>query len=292
QSPTPRGGAHADPPRSPLGKGGGAARPEACGSDVLWVGAATGVYRWPIDRAASDLTLLADVPAPVRGGFNAAAIAGDRLVATHSELGICEWDLGEPTSARRRFESMTRGAKAVRNAACFEGDVLCSIDDRILRWPVDGADDRPRVIYTGSGSVITAVVVATDGVYAGNSDGDVLFWPNGRTTDPEMLHRGMKRAAESVWLTYTHGVRQLVFTDTSPRVHARVIGDSFACHYEAGGQTMRRVEVAPDLLVATNDLRDRLLCWTPGKPERPSAVINVAAMTGQSIQDVCLVPSA
>jgi len=287
-SPLMKGGGD-DPLVSPFGKGGGVAADESAGAGVLWVGAATGVYRWPIDHAKPDLTFLAEAPSGIRGGFNAVAIAGERLVATHSEIGICEWDLREPSSARRRFESMTNTAKAVRNAAAFESDLLCSIDERVIRWPSNSADDLPKTAYMGSASVITALAVESDGVYAGNSDGDILFWPNDETGDPQVIYRGRKRAAESVWVAYTRGVRRLFFADTSHQIHAQVIGDSFACHYEAGGQTLRRVEVAPDLVVATNELRDRLICWTPGKPDKPFATINVAATTGRSIQDVCLV---
>jgi hypothetical protein len=87
----------------------------------------------------------------------------------------------------------------------------------------------------------------------------------------------------------THGVKRLIFTDTSLAVHAEVIGDSFRCQYEAGGQTLRRVDVAPDLLVATSDLRDRLICWNPGKPAEPSCVVPVSRLCGHSIQDICLV---
>jgi hypothetical protein len=260
------------------------------GRTVLLVGAATGVYLWPIDRSSPQSSFLVPDAPRVRGGFNAAALIGDRLFATHSELGIYEWNVSEPTSGKPRFESMTRGAKAVRDVEFFDGDLYCSIDDRIIRWPSDDPTDRPSRIYTGSGSAITALCPSNDGLFAGNSDGDILHWPAALDTEPELLHHGQKRAAESIWLLSSHGVRRLIFTDTSHRVQTRVLGDTFTCHYEAGGQTLRRVEVAPDLLVATTELRDRLVCWTPGKPDKPFASIALASLTGRSVQDVCLVP--
>jgi hypothetical protein len=257
----------------------------------LLVGAATGVYLWPIDRSSPQSSFLVPDAPRVRGGFNAAALIGDRLFATHSELGIYEWNVSEPTSGKARFESMTRGAKAVRDVELFDGDLYCSIDDRIIRWAADDPTDRPARIYTGRDSIITALCPSNDGLFAGNSDGDILHWPAAHDTEPELLHRGQKRAAESIWLLSSHGVRRLIFTDTSHRVQTRVLGDTFTCHYEAGGQTLRRVEVAPDLLVATTELRDRLICWTPGKPDKPFASIALASLTGRSVQDVCLVPT-
>jgi hypothetical protein len=261
------------------------------GRTVLLVGAATGVYLWPIDQSSPQSSFLVPDAPRVRGGFNAAALIGNRLFATHSELGIYEWNVSEPTSGQARFGSMTRGAKAVRDVELFDGDLYCSIDDRIIRWAADDPSDRPPRIYAGSNSIITALCPSADGLFAGNSDGDILHWPAAHDTEPELLHRGQKRAAESIWLLSSHGVRRLIYTDTSHRVQTRVLGDTFICHYEAGGQTLRRVEVAPDLLVATTELRDRLICWTPGKPDKPFASIALASLTGRSVQDVCLVPT-
>ena len=260
------------------------------GRIVLLLGAATGVYRWPIDRTDPDLTFVVEGAPPARGGFNSVAMVGDRVFASHSELGLFEWDMDEPSSARPRFESMTRNAKAVRGAVFFDGGIYCAIDDRVIRWPADEAVDRPTNIYTGSMTTITALCPTKEGLFAGNGDGDILHWPTGCDTKPERLHTGLNRAAESIWLLTSHGVRRIVYTDTSLHVHARVLGDNFTCRYEAGGQTLRRVEVAPDMLVATNDLRDRLICWAPGRPATPKATIGVSRLCGHSIQDVCLVP--
>jgi hypothetical protein len=186
---------------------------------------------------------------------------------------------------------MTQGAKAVRGVEAFSDRLYCSIDDRIIAWSGSGESAQPANIYTGSRSSITALCPTDAGLYAGNSDGDVLYWSAGSDTEPETIHHGARRAAESVWDMESHGVRRLLFTDTSPQVHAKVLGDSFVCHYEAGGQTLRRVEVADDLVVATNDLRDRLIIWSPARPNRPSAILPIGAMTGRSVQDVTLIPA-
>lgn len=262
----------------------------ADGKPVLLLGAATGLYRLPVDEEKPDLTLLAVEGAEIRGGFNSVALVGSRVWASHSELGLYEWSPDEGATGRARFASMTRGAKAVRNVQFCDGDLFCSIDDRIICWPADESLDRPSHIYAGSSSTITAVCATPDAVFAGNSDGEVLRWNRKRDNAPERLHGGSRRPAESVWVLCSHGVRRLVYTDTSMQVHARVLGDSFTCRYEAGGQTVRRVEVAADIIVATNDLRDRLIWWTPGMPGKAAGTIGVSALCGHSIQDVALVP--
>ncbi len=262
------------------------------GNSVLLLGAATGIYRWPVDRTETELTFLVDGASEVRGGFNAATIVGHRVFASHSELGLCEWKTTEPKSARSLFESMTREAKTVRGVEFLDGDLYCSVDDRVIRWPADGTDDKPSHIYTGSMTTITALCPTSHGLFAGNGDGDILHWPAGRNSKPERLHTGLQRAAESVWVLSSHGVDRLVYADTSLHVHSRVLGDNYSCRYEAGGQTLRRVEVASDLLVATNDLRDRLIYWKPSQPSQPSSIVSVSRLCGHSIQDVCLVPRA
>ena len=259
------------------------------GTPVLLLGAATGVYRLPLDAAEPDLALVVEPMPSVRGGFNAVALAGDRVFASHSELGVFEWNVTDVAPGRLRFASMTRDAKAVRGVVFEGGDLYCAIDDRVIRWPADVVSESPTHIYTGSESTITAICPVGDELFAGNGDGEVLRWKAGRDTLPERVHSGSQRAVESVWGLASHGVRRLVYTDTSLGVHAQVVGDAFTCRYDAGGQTLRRVEVAPDLLVATNDLRDRLICWTPGEPDKPARVISVSRIVGRSVQDVCLV---
>jgi len=259
---------------------------------VLLLGASTGVYHWPANGGEAEQTFVVDGAADVQGGFNAATLIGDRMVASHSELGLCEWTAAEPGSPRRLFTSMTCDAQTVRAVQAYDGELYCAIDNRIIRWPGEGQAERPDHIYTGSMSNITALCISSEGVFAGNRDGDILHWQGDHTRRPERLHTGLQRAAESIWVVPTHGVQRLVYADTSLHIHSRVLGDDYSCRYEAGGQTLRRVEVAPDLLVATNDRRDRLIYWKPGEPRQPAATVNVAQLCGNSIQDVCLVPVA
>ncbi|MCO6437736.1 MAG: hypothetical protein J5J06_11660 [Phycisphaerae bacterium] len=262
------------------------------GKQVLLLGAQRGVYTLPIERAEPDATyLVPNAPSP-RGGFNSVAVCGGFLYASHSELGLYEWKLGEPGSARRLFEASTADADAVRGVNERDGVLYASIDAQIIAWQPGADAERPGQTFTGSSDIITALLPTGSGLLAGNSRGDVLRWKAGQFSEPETIHRGGGRPVESVWLVRTRGVDRLFFTDTTLHVTSRVLGDTFLCRYEAGGQTLRRVEVAPDALVATNDLRDRLIVWRPGQPARPELIVPVGSQTGRSVQDVCLVALA
>lgn len=261
------------------------------GSPCLLLGAATGIYSLRLDQSEPDHVYVVAPSEPVRGGFNSVVMAAGAVYGAHSELGLRRWDVDGANPGGSLFGSLTRSARTVRGVCAYDGDLCFGVDDRVVRWRI-GTPDRPSQVYTGSTGAITALCVTEDGVFAGNSDGDVLFWSPGQGDSPERLHRGSQRAVESVFVLGGGGVKRLVYTDTSLSVRGRVLGDNFVCHYEAGGQTIRRAEVAPDLIVGTSELRDRVICWAPHKPGKPSGMIPVSSIIGRSVQDVCLVPKA
>ncbi len=261
------------------------------GQCVLMVGAARGVYEYPVEGAEPQAVFRAAGAREVRGGFNAVVVAGEHVWGSHSELGLLCWHRERPDAPQAAVEALTGPAQAVRGVAFHDGRIWCATDASVVALPADVPKAEP-VLYRGSRTILTALAVGSGGVYAGNAEGEVLHWPLDRPDAPTVLHAGNHRPAESIHVLTTAGVDRLFFTDTSLAVYARVRGDSYACRYEAGGQTLRRVEVAPDVIVATNDVRDRLVCWQPSQPARPSAVVPVARLTRRSVQDVCLVSQA
>jgi hypothetical protein len=258
----------------------------------LMAGAARGVYEVNPEGEAAVTTFSLGPGVEVRGGVNSVAVAGERVWATHSEIGLVRWSRTEPDNPERLLENLTRNAQAVRGVQFRQGKVYCSVDHHLLVIDADQPTEDNLRTCRGSDSLITSICPTPDGIYAGNAEGQILFWPHDDQSSVRIIHSGSRRPAESLHLLILGGISRLFFTDTSLAVHARVIGDSFACRYEAGGQTLRRVEVAPDLLVATNELRDRLILWKPDKPDTPIGTIGVARQTTRHIQDVCLPPQA
>lgn len=260
---------------------------------TLLIGAARGAYVLPADGTQdAQAYTLSDAPL-VRGGCNAVAMSNRCLLATHSELGIIRWDPDEPGAGQRLFQNLTANADAVRGACLHEGMAYASIGNTIVSWPESETPDRPERTWKLSRSIppmpITAVCPTRDGMYAGISTGQVLYWPSGNFDKPEEIHRGYERPVETVQLLENHGVTQLLIADLTSRLSVKVIGDAYALHYEAGGQTLRRAHADPFQIVAMNDLRDRLICWKPGEGERPARTIRVAARLSEHVQDFCLV---
>jgi hypothetical protein len=269
----------------------------ADGNQAMLLGAAQGVYEFEPEGTEPTAVYAVGRDQPVRGGFNSVALAGDHVWGSHSELGLACWDRRAEDRSHPMHVEPSAGARALRGVLFHEGRIWFSRDDRIASvaahagGPAEPAELDPEW-YDGSGTTITALAIAAGGVLGGTADGRILRWRFDEPRTPDTLHTGNRRPVESIHVLNVGGVECLFFADTSLAVHAQVCGDSFACRYEAGGQTLRRVEVMPDLIVATNDVRDRLIGWTPNAPQHPTAIVPVARLTHHSVQDVCLVPVA
>jgi hypothetical protein len=259
----------------------------------MLAGAARGVYLFDVDQPDQCETYAFDVKPdrPIRGGVNAAAMTAHHLLATHSEVGLLRWEIGWATS-EQMIPELTDGAKAVRNVQRVGNDIWLSVDDGVLRLPEGVLVSDQAVIYTGSNAPVTALCAGDQGVFAGNARGDVLRWSLSEPGEPEVLHRGHGRPAETVCIRSAGGVDRLLLADGGPVLLARVLGDSFVCGYDGGGQAVRRAEIADDVFVGLNDTRDRVLCWLPHQPSEPAAALPLAQQLGQRVQDVCLVPEA
>ncbi len=258
---------------------------------VLLLGAARGVYALPVDGSKPEHVYVFDPGRELRGGVNAVAGNATHVVASHSEQGVICWEKGKMDAPAFLFSGVTESAKAVRNVQYAEGRLWCTVDHQVVSVSADDVHEEPTVFNAGS-ATITSLAVGSQGCYVGDAEGRITFWPLADRDSPVVLHQGSRRPAESVTLVVNSGIPCLFFTDTSLAVFSQVVGDSFACRYEATGQTIRRAEVAGDIVAGTADARDRLIVWSPDRPSQPKAVLQIMRETQRSIQDACLVPLA
>ena len=262
---------------------------EVDGRPRLLLGAANGVYVMAPGADKPETVLLFGDSESAAGGVNAVAAHKGRIVATHSKRGVTMWSIRESGPPVALCSDLTRGAPAVR-AARFDGDrFYCSVGERIVSLPADDLKSKPTIVTTLT-SVISTLATAGGSIYAGTSAGEVVMIPVDEPERQQVIHAGSHRAVESIHVVEQGPVARLFYTDTTLAVFARVIGDTFTCRYEAGGQTLRRAEAAADYLAVTNDARDRVMVFATHSPEQPRAVIPVTQLTGRSVQDTCLVP--
>jgi len=264
---------------------------DAEGRQLLLVGAQHGVHL--LDQATCQAAgSFSFAPPPeLSGGVNAAALLGDTLLATHSQVGLMAWDIDQPGEVRHLLTDLTAGARTVRHIQRdTQGRVWLTIDQQVLCLPADDLRDEAATTYKGCGDSITGLSVFEEEIYVATQSGGVYRWPIDRTESPETVEAPGRGALQSVQVLVLGLVARMVIPAPRAGLMVRVVGDAYSCTY-SGEQIIRFAQAAPDLLVGVNDLRDRAELWHPDDPAAPLATLHVARLTGHTIQDVLLLPA-
>lgn len=295
------------------------------GIDEFLVGAMHGVYR--VARNGGPVTAYEFDPpgGRVRGGVNAAVLLHGQLFASHSEVGVIQWDVDAPNAPRIILNEQTSGASAVRDIQADEEETLWfTAGERVIGWSPRRSDavysaalpdaaggataDAPATLAPGvtqqigtlvsigsilaSGSSggaprVAALCVANRQVFAGTSDGRLVTWPCRDPSAHQTLLTGEGKVESVQWMSGA-GVDRLLVASGRPHLWLLVLGDAYRGEYRAA-DPLRWAAAADDWIIAVNELRDRLLVWRPWRPEAPERTIFVGRQVGHSIQDAILV---
>jgi hypothetical protein len=262
------------------------------GERLLLLGAARGVYVVGVDdlKVRRAYTFPPPTQKPLRGGVNAATATSNYLFATHSEVGLTAWAINQPDAPMFLFKPWTEVARAVRRVQVAAEHVIFTADSRVIACPVDDLSEASvREFRAGSGRILALHAVDRD-LYAADEVGDVWHWRLDQPGRGKRLLAGNGSPIESLKHVVIAGVEHLVFAERgTPALQAMPVGDTYIQRFSTGDYPVRRCAVAPDLLVAVTDGRDRLLCWHPHDAKQPYATVPVTAQTGHLIQDVWLV---
>jgi hypothetical protein len=253
------------------------------GDAYVLIGATRGVYAARMAELGQPKSYAFAPASPLRTGVNAVTLAGDRVLATHSEAGLLSWPIdGGPMQSM--LESETGGARTVRFVCHDEmGRIWLAVDDRILAV---GAVAEEPVTYRGASSAVSALAVHASGVIAGTRAGDVWRWRLERPEDPVRVVRGAGRPIQGLCLVDTGGIGHLVYADGSAGLNTKVLDDSYVCRYESAGQTIGAALAGEDLLIGVNEPPDTLFLWLPHEPTQPTARIRAGRHTSQFLRDV------
>jgi hypothetical protein len=259
------------------------------GKSVVLVGAKRGVH---LLRTEQDprLTFMFDVDRPLRGGVNAAAVIGERLLATHSEVGLIEWALRKTDHFDLPRAELFITAKSVRDLRTDDkGTAWMAVDRRVVGI---GAEAEAEPIVMNAPASVTAMTLAGGWVYGGLESGQIVAW---RMDSPEImdsLRPACGNAVESIGFLEGGGVPRLLIADRRPHLEMMIPGESVSTKY-AAGQAMRWGLSAGPWIAGINDRRDQLVIWGIEDPAEPTAVISIGQLCGHSVQDAaCLTASA
>lgn len=254
----------------------------------LLVGAARGVF-WTSATGEVLRRYLFTPSAPLRGGVNAVARTSDRLLATHSEVGLISWPIEGGAEPVYPLRELLASAVTVRDVHVDdEGQVWLAANDVVIRWtPCDGWTQR-RILPARVGALAVDVSL----VVAGLDDGHVLGWPPtaGDSPTARALRPATGDAVRSISVLRAAGVTYLLVADGRPMVELRVADDAYHLEYRAT-EPLRWGWVGPDVVAAVNERRDRIFFWPIGRSDAPTGVAPVSRWCGHTIQDAILVPA-
>lgn len=254
--------------------------------NALLVGAARGV--WVLDADAGDVHGQYEVPGAdrPRTGFNAVVLTGDRLFATHSQLGAWCWPLGSPQQAEALLEPAAGAPRAIRAVtAAADGRVLFAADDVVHVLTPDGAE---RATLPPTPGAIQCLATEGVAVFVGTSGGCLALRDVDGTGEWRIVHRA-SAAFESIFPRRWGDLLELVIPAGIAGVCGVYAQEGVVARLMETRVPVRRVYGCDDLLVALNDNRDRLIVMRSDAARRGGHEVPVRRMLGHSVQDACIV---
>ncbi len=232
------------------------------GELVIAVGTQRGVYVFSPGGDYSHEYYIKTTGRP-RGGFNSAALAGDVLYATHSELGILRWEGdGEGEAVLTKITSFNRHTRGV----CAKGGTVYFSSGSFVHAfdPVS-----VEVLFTlgEEGSPITSLLVEGDSIFAGNQAGEVLHWAG---SQPERPASVLLRRQSTIYSLSTMDTDKGTFLLVGSRDYSVTAFEPItgAARQYMSPALLRWVDGAGDFVFAASYSGHRVFAWDVREPSR------------------------
>ncbi|MCI0340135.1 MAG: hypothetical protein L0216_03105 [Planctomycetales bacterium] len=202
----------------------------------------------------------------VRGGVNAAALAGTSLVATHSEVGVVRWDLSDPRARGERvLAPVTDGARTVRGAQVVGETLYLAVADRVLAY-VAAVFPGGTVTAYPAGAPVTALVATRRHVFAGTADGRILRFPVGEPDrgEPELARR--ESPVTMLRPAFVNGEPSLLVAWAGYGVVAKALDSDVETPFHAESP-IRWTDGGSDVIAGVTCEGRALHLWEPSRPK-------------------------
>ncbi len=262
------------------------------GADRLLLGAATGVWTISaLDGSDPRPLALAGAGQP-RTGFNASVIIGERLFATHSQLGCWSFPLGAGAGAAQKIvdplsAGAARGAEGIRAAIrADDGQLVFAVDSSCFR-----CDARSLALVPLPPLPRSIRALASDGgaIFAATDDGHVFSHRPGIDDTWDVLHRFGGAAVESLAVRHPGGLTELIVPAGAQGVCGLYPEQQLVTRLMETPAPVRRAWACDDLLAALAHAYDRLFVLPAGRPGRAPLDVPIARMLGGAVQDATIV---
>ena len=220
-------------------------------------------------------------------GFNAAAIDGEILYATHADAGLVSWHLDNgdtPIAVAARVESAA-GARQLQ--ALGEGGVLFTVGNalEILQngesFRVTGNSTHPIIAIINDGK--EPLIVHADGVVSRFESS---------TRQLRMVATVSGSLSGAALLPWIGGSRLLVARDAGG-IECIGLEDSVVHRYRSPySGAVRAIAAGSAIVVALTNDRQRLMTWNPGEARDPNRDFHISSLVHHRLADVAVIQAA
>jgi hypothetical protein len=248
---------------------------------VLLVGAQTGVLL--IDpQTPAEAKLFADPAVDSPLGFNATAIRGGMIWATHGQAGLVGWkmDQGDKPAAATRTAAAPFSPRnlcptgASRLVFSSEHRLLHADEDgKIAEAPASAASPIVAILPESAGTVL---IVHEDGELCRREPAEWRLLARARRTG---------RVTAAGGLPWMGGMRLILATEAGP-VLCVGLEDEWVTQYVSNHGGLRLTAAAADRVAAVSADRQRIVLWPSWDGRQPIAEIHVAAIARHRVADV------
>lgn len=249
------------------------------GADVYFMGAQRGIYR--VEGEQREEYTFPREPKG-KGGANSACSFGGRVFATHSELGVVEWPIGESAGGRIVHEDLTDGKSSTRGALVGPDGRLYFSSGQAIH-AVDTRDDS-SVTFKGCEESITAFHVRDRSLLAGTKGGRILEWALDDPGSPREFPVKKKNAIYMLKTAVIGGVEYVVVGSKDYTVTLAAPEKELYREYRAK-EEVRWVDGSGDFIAGISRSGYKLFVWEVQKPSEPKLTIRVS----DKVQDLYLV---
>jgi hypothetical protein len=216
-----------------------------------------------------------------QGGVNAASSFDGFVYGSHSEAGVCQWDLDGIQRPQALFPEVTSRYDSTRGVTVSDrGRLFFAAGPNIYAHDLV-RPDRPLVVFRGTDESITAFVKTRDEVFAGTRRGRVLRWSVEDPGSPRALH---VRKANPIFMLRTaelYGDAHLLIGAKEHGLTAVSLEDGRSLDYRSPDQ-IRWVDGASDHLYGVTRGGYAIHVWEAGRIEEPAFTLQAP----ERIQDL------
>jgi hypothetical protein len=254
--------------------------------DWLLVGAARGVWALHAQDGTVAGRFEVQGSGSVRTGFNAAAVVGGRLYATHSQSGAWSWSLESPQECRSLLEPRGGVPKTIRALTPLsDGHLALGADNHVRLFDVAGNPlDFPGELT----STVHCLTALDRGIYAGVEDGSLFAF---HLDGPDVWVR-LHRAGgpfESIQARRWNDLVELVIPAGAQGILGVFSQEGIVAQLVAAPTPIRRAWACDDLVMGLSDYRDRLILLNAHAAERGPRQVPLGRTLGCLVEDACIV---